>query len=225
MLRTVPYQLGTDGAPDPPKLRTRRRRSPRSSSRRATAPTTVRSSSCWTMSTEPQLAHQKTDMFREQVAYSNEVKDELAAARATKTADAVRAVERRARKHRRSGIGDRRRSLLSYRAVEAWDDMIALVAKMARPLARHRHGPRAARPRAQPPRPARRGRACSHRVGRGARPEQRDARHPRPRLQGPLGRRQQGRRRVARAAFGRRSTPTCAASRPTGATPIPASMR
>jgi hypothetical protein len=134
MLRTVPYQLGTDGAPDPAKLQdakaaiTAMLRAARNGAKDSPVFQLL------DYVTEPQLAHQKTDTFREQVAYSNEVKDELAAARATKTADAVRAVEEKL-----GNIADQESGIvvdlyLSYRAVEAWDDMVALVAKMARPL-------------------------------------------------------------------------------------------
>jgi MAP3K TRAFs-binding domain len=134
MLRTVPYHLA-DGAPDPTKLRDAKAAI---TAMLVEARSGAKDSPVFQLLDyvqEPQLAHQKTDTFRKQVAYSNEVKDELAAARATKTADAVRAVERKL-----GNIADQESGIvvdlyLSYRAVSAWEDMVALVTKMAPPLA------------------------------------------------------------------------------------------
>jgi hypothetical protein len=76
----------------------------------------------------------KTDVFRARVRYAEDVKAKLAAARRA-GADAVAAVE--------TELGDIGQAnaavvidlLLSYRAVSAWSAMIALVARMAAPLA------------------------------------------------------------------------------------------
>ena len=78
------------------------------------------------------LAHAKTDIFREQVAYSESIKDQLAQARALAKGD-------RARGHQaiadvRAGLGklvDVETGIiidlfLSYRAVLAWAEMIVL---------------------------------------------------------------------------------------------------
>jgi hypothetical protein len=81
----------------------------------------------------PDIQHLKTDVFRERVRYSQQLKADLASAR-KKGVDAVRAVQ--------AGLGavaDTESGVvidlfLSYRAVNAWDDMIALVAQMALPL-------------------------------------------------------------------------------------------
>jgi hypothetical protein len=81
----------------------------------------------------PDIQHLKTDVFRERVRYSQQLKADLASAR-KKGVDAVRAVQ--------AGLGavaDTESGVvidlfLSYRAVSAWDDMIALVAQMALPL-------------------------------------------------------------------------------------------
>lgn len=80
------------------------------------------------------LDHTKTDLFREQVDYSVEMKQRLAKARADGV-DAIQAVEATL-----PGLGDVEAGIvvdlfLSYRAVKAWREMIALVARMARPLA------------------------------------------------------------------------------------------
>jgi tetratricopeptide (TPR) repeat protein len=135
MLRTVPYHLGTDGAPDPAKLTDAKASI---TAMLVAACNGIKDSPVFQLLDyiqEPQVAHEKTDTFREQVAYSNEVKDELTAARATKTADAARAIEQKLGK-----IADQESGIvvdlyLSYRAVSAWEDMVALVAKMAPPLA------------------------------------------------------------------------------------------
>jgi tetratricopeptide (TPR) repeat protein len=135
MLRTVPYHLGADGAPDPAKLTDAKASI---TAMLVAACNGIKDSPVFQLLDyiqEPQVAHEKTDTFREQVAYSNEVKDELTAARATKTADAARAVEQKLGK-----IADQESGIvvdlyLSYRAVSAWEDMVALVAKMAPPLA------------------------------------------------------------------------------------------
>jgi tetratricopeptide (TPR) repeat protein len=135
MLRTVPYHLGADGTPDPAK-----------SSETKSAITAMlvearngaKDSPIFQLLDyvqAPNLAHEKTDVFRQQIAYSNEIKSELAAARSTKTPEAVRAEE-----HKLGKIADQESGIvvdlyLSYRAVEAWNDMVGLVAKMAPPLA------------------------------------------------------------------------------------------
>ncbi len=81
----------------------------------------------------PEIAHAKTDIFREQVRYSASMKERLANAR-KQGADAVAEVEgelgaladREARRGRRSAV--------IYRSVKAWDRMIALTQKMPLPL-------------------------------------------------------------------------------------------
>jgi hypothetical protein len=82
----------------------------------------------------PEIDHTKTDVFRDRVRYSAETKQRLAKARQAGL-DAVRAV------HVQLGdIADAEAGVvvdlfLSYRAVSAWDDMIALVEQMPAPLA------------------------------------------------------------------------------------------
>jgi len=81
----------------------------------------------------PEIAHIKTDVFRERVDYSRRQKDELARARKAGRA----AVE-----HFEATLGpfDAVESgvlvdlFLSYRAVKAWDRMIDLAARLPRPL-------------------------------------------------------------------------------------------
>jgi tetratricopeptide (TPR) repeat protein len=81
----------------------------------------------------PDLASAVTDVFREQVEYSQSVKNRLADAR-ERGVDAVEAVQSDL-----GNIADREAGVvvdlfLSYRAVKAWDRMIALAEKMPLPL-------------------------------------------------------------------------------------------
>lgn len=82
----------------------------------------------------PDIDRLKTDVFRERVSYSQTVKRELAAAR-EQGGDAVRAVEARLGEIARLESAIVIDLFLSYRAVKAWDNMIALVDRMSPPLA------------------------------------------------------------------------------------------
>jgi hypothetical protein len=82
----------------------------------------------------PEIDHTKTDVFRDRVNYSNEMKEKLAVARKQGLA-AVQALE-----HDLGDISNVESGVvidlfLSYRAVRGWNDMIALVKKMSSPLA------------------------------------------------------------------------------------------
>lgn len=82
----------------------------------------------------PDIQHRKTDVFREQVKYAEGIKRQLADARKSGVA-AIAAIE--------TQLGDIARVeaaivvdlFLSYRAVKAWDRMIALAERMSPPLA------------------------------------------------------------------------------------------
>lgn len=76
----------------------------------------------------------KTDVFRDRVRYSAQIKERLMIAR-QKGPQAVRALEKEL-----GTVGDLESGVvidlfLSYRAVKAWEDMVALVDKMSPPLA------------------------------------------------------------------------------------------
>ena len=81
-----------------------------------------------------QVAHEKTDVFREQVRYSEDAKVRLATAR-KQGIDAVRIIEKEFGKLKNLEAGVLIDLLLSYRAASGWTDMIALVKKMPRPVA------------------------------------------------------------------------------------------
>ena len=83
---------------------------------------------------KPDLAHLKTDSFRELVAYSRKYKERLAGARESGV-DALSVIEKEL------NLKDVDPAIivdlyLSYRAVEAWQQMVDLVEKMPRELAR-----------------------------------------------------------------------------------------
>jgi hypothetical protein len=80
------------------------------------------------------LDHSKTDVFREQVRYSEDIKGRLAKARKHDVA-AVRAIEAEIGSVADLEAGSMIDLFLSYRAVKAWGDMISLAARMPRPLA------------------------------------------------------------------------------------------
>ncbi|HSD27634.1 MAG TPA: TRAFs-binding domain-containing protein [Vicinamibacteria bacterium] len=82
----------------------------------------------------PDIQRLKTDVFREQVRYSQTMKEKLAAAR-ERGVEAVRAVEAELGSLTDAESGVVIDLFLSYRAAKAWADMIALVDRMPRPLA------------------------------------------------------------------------------------------
>jgi hypothetical protein len=82
----------------------------------------------------PEVDRTKTDLFRDRVRYSTEMKDRLAAARGQGLA-AVQAIEQELRPIADAESGVVVDLFLSYRAVKGWDEMIALVDEMSPPLA------------------------------------------------------------------------------------------
>ncbi len=82
----------------------------------------------------PDIQRLKTDVFRDRVRYAEDMKERLAAARLA-GAEAVAAVETHLGEIGRADAAVVIDLLLSYRAVKAWDAMIALSERMAPPLA------------------------------------------------------------------------------------------
>jgi len=129
-LRAIPYQLGPDGKPamsemDRDMLTARLREARK-----------VKTDSPVFQLVEgfPDIQRLKTDVFRERVEYSGQLRQKLAQAR-RQGIDAVRAVEREVGPLQEAEVGVVVDLFLSYRAVKGWDDMIALVQKMSAPLA------------------------------------------------------------------------------------------
>src|SRR6185503_18684588 len=80
----------------------------------------------------PAVDHVKTDVFRDQMQYSAEIKARLATAR-KEGVEALRALEQEISPVRDQESGVVIDLFLSYRSVKAWKEMIALVDKMSRP--------------------------------------------------------------------------------------------
>lgn len=129
-LRGLPYRLSADGAPEAPnddrKALVERLRAARNE---------VTDSPVFQLVEDfPDVQRLKTDVFRDRVHYSATVKQNLAQARQAGV-DAVRDVEASL-----GTIADQEAGVvidlfLSYRAVSAWDEMVALVDRMSPPLA------------------------------------------------------------------------------------------
>jgi MAP3K TRAFs-binding domain len=81
-----------------------------------------------------QIDREKTDVFREEVRYSQDYKDKLAFARRIGVSE-IRKVEQSISDLKNADSGVVVDLFLSYRAVRAWGDMIRLVKTMAAPLA------------------------------------------------------------------------------------------
>jgi tetratricopeptide (TPR) repeat protein len=131
-LRAMPYRLSTAGKPANVE-------SARSAlvKRLEIARTPAKDSPLFELMKDlkpPEIAHIKTDVFRERVQYSAAMKDRLAAAR-KQGVEAVRAVEKDLGPIQDAEAGVVIDLFLSYRAVKAWQDMIALVKEMSVPLA------------------------------------------------------------------------------------------
>jgi hypothetical protein len=75
------------------------------------------------------ISHDKTDIFREKVEYSIQAKKELAILRETKDLESIKAFEKDL-SFDETEAGVIIDIYLSYRALDAWDEMIALEAKM-----------------------------------------------------------------------------------------------
>jgi hypothetical protein len=136
MLRTIPYKLGCDGVPDPAK----------SSATSAAVAKFLREARSGAKDSPifqlidglavPNVEHLKTDVFRDQVDYSEQVKTKLAdARRSSQKADAVRAVQKDLGKIADLDTGVAIDLMLSYRAVSAWEDMVELIQQFSGPLA------------------------------------------------------------------------------------------
>jgi hypothetical protein len=87
----------------------------------------------------PEIASEKTDIFRERVWYSQAIKKRLKEARSKKEISSIRQIEKELSESK-DGIKNHESGvlidlLLSYRAVQDWVAMVDLVKKMPRPLA------------------------------------------------------------------------------------------
>ncbi|HUP24370.1 MAG TPA: TRAFs-binding domain-containing protein [Thermoanaerobaculia bacterium] len=132
-MRGLPYDLGADGKVAQPK----RDRKALAGLLRAARQANIDSPVFQLVEgfRAPDLAHLKTDTFRERVEYSQRIKDRLAAARA-EGAEQVAAIERELGELADEEAGVLIDLMLSYRAVKAWRQMIELIERLPVPLRR-----------------------------------------------------------------------------------------
>lgn len=133
LLRGLPYALGPDGTPsnvEPDRAALTERL-------HAAREGLVDSPIYQLVEGYPDVAHEKTDVFRQQVDYARETKERLRAARARQEGalDKLRAIEAELGTLEDTESGIVVDLFLSYRAVKAWDEMIRLAHAMPRPLA------------------------------------------------------------------------------------------
>jgi MAP3K TRAFs-binding domain len=134
-LRAIPYALAPDGSPsDVPEMKEALRKRLVEAQEAARQDRATDSPLYQLVDGYPAIDHTKTDIFREQVRYSEEQKQKLAAARA-RDADSVREVERELGNLAGVESAVVVDLFLSYRAVKAWDDMVRLVDRLPKPLA------------------------------------------------------------------------------------------
>jgi MAP3K TRAFs-binding domain len=129
-LRALPYKLTPAGTPDVVDVARRALADRLKEARKANADSPV----FQLVDGFPDIQRLKTDVFRERVRYSQQIKDQLAVAR-KQGGDAVRQVEEALGSVADAESGVVVDLFLSFRAVKAWDAMIALVDRMASPLA------------------------------------------------------------------------------------------
>ena len=128
-LRALPYRLGTDGRPlecsDMQQMLADKLKAARTAQTDSPVYQLVEGF--------PDIQHLKTDLFRDRVEYSQNIKQQLTAARKIGR-EAVRTIESSLGTIKDAESGVVIDLFLSYRAVEAWDAMIDLVPKMSPPL-------------------------------------------------------------------------------------------
>jgi tetratricopeptide (TPR) repeat protein len=129
-LRAMPYQLGPDGKPVHSDQTHRML-----TDRLIEAREVITDSPLFQLVDDyPDIDHTRTDIFRDQVAYSAEMKKKLAEAR-KKGVDVLRQIEEELGDIRNVESGVVIDLFLSFRAVNAWAEMIGLANKMCVPLA------------------------------------------------------------------------------------------
>ena len=132
-LRAIPYQLTPEGALlEAETLRARLTRSLQEAQQRQQDSPVYQLVDAMA---PPTLDHQKTDLFRERARYSQHIKERLATARGAGL-DALRRLHQELEPISQQEAGVVVDLFLSYRAVKAWSEMVALVEHMPAPLAR-----------------------------------------------------------------------------------------
>jgi hypothetical protein len=136
-LKTVFYKIGSDGLPEIQSLRTSCNII--TSMLREAKSGVLKDSPIYQLIDyypQPQLDHEKADIFRDQVEYSRKLKDELLDARTKKDGalDSLRTIEGKLGDLSNVESGVVVDLMLSYRGLKAFNEMIELIEKMAPPL-------------------------------------------------------------------------------------------
>ncbi|HEY6137740.1 MAG TPA: TRAFs-binding domain-containing protein [Thermoanaerobaculia bacterium] len=132
-LRALPYQLSSDGKPSNAGAARNALRGLLEHARNNVDSAT--DSPIYQMVDDyPNIQHEKTDVFRKQVEYARKQKEELANARRSGI-EALRAFEVSLGDLNDVEAGVLIDLFLSYRSVKGWKEMIALAAKMPKPIA------------------------------------------------------------------------------------------
>jgi hypothetical protein len=137
LLRALPYKLSQAGLPENPAEDMEALASRLKQARKDAAehPKGVADSPLYQLVEDyPDVKHEKTDVFRDRVQYSNDIKNRLASAR-REGIEAVRQIEQSLENLDSIESGAIIDLFLSYRAVKGWQEMIDLAAKMPKPLA------------------------------------------------------------------------------------------
>jgi tetratricopeptide (TPR) repeat protein len=135
-LKAMPYKLKDDGSPANLEADRQALAQRLADARTMTADARPKESFIYKLVEDfTGIHHTKTDVFREQARYSAEMKERLARAR-NQGVEALRELEKEFSPMPDMESGVVIDLFLSYRAVKAWQEMIELVKKMSRPLAR-----------------------------------------------------------------------------------------
>ncbi|MEM7025168.1 MAG: TRAFs-binding domain-containing protein [Pseudomonadota bacterium] len=129
-LRALPYKLGADGKPTDIDAAKQPLTERLVEAQKAHADSPV----FQLVKDFPDVDHSKTDVFRERVEYAAVIKERLADAR-RESVVAVRSIGQELDPIDKAEAGVVIDLFLSYRAVKAWPEMIALAEQMAPPLA------------------------------------------------------------------------------------------
>jgi hypothetical protein len=137
LLRALPYKLSEGGVPESPAadMKSLAARLKQARKDAAEYPKGVADSPLYQLVEDyPDVKHEKTDVFRDRIQISGEIKNRLASAR-LEGLEAVREIEQSL-----ENLADIESAaiidlFLSYRAVKGWQEMIELAEKMPKPLA------------------------------------------------------------------------------------------
>lgn len=133
-LRAMPYQLGSDGIPVDIGATKEALTKRLAEARRLALDKPAADSPIYQLVEDyPNISHEKTDLFREKVRYSAEIKEKLAIARG-QGLEALRVIETELAPIAELESGVVIDLFLSYRSVKGWQEMVDLVQRMPRPL-------------------------------------------------------------------------------------------